>query len=135
MPDDTRHPNEKYEMKISQVACAWLLSAILGAASAQAEPAAGRIVRDSVERLAQSSNGSDASRRAAEYWPDGELINISRHGRTPAALATTLDPKGPRTSLQSPSGGRGLFMNSREAWRPTSRRLHPTLAVRRSDDA
>lgn len=63
-------------MKISRVACAWLVSSILGASSAHAEPAAGRIVRDSVDRLAQAWNASDASRWAAEYWPDGELINI-----------------------------------------------------------
>jgi uncharacterized protein (TIGR02246 family) len=63
-------------MKASLVVCVWLVSAILGASSAHADPAAGRIVRDSVERLAQAWNASDADRWAAEYWPDGELINV-----------------------------------------------------------
>jgi uncharacterized protein (TIGR02246 family) len=63
-------------MKVSQAACVWLVAAILFASSAHAEPAAGRIVRDSVERLAQAWNTSDANGWAAEYWPDGELINV-----------------------------------------------------------
>ena len=63
-------------MKVLQAVCVWLVAAILGASSAQAEPAAGRIVRDSVERLAQAWNTSDANGWAAEYWPDGELINV-----------------------------------------------------------
>jgi uncharacterized protein (TIGR02246 family) len=63
-------------MKVSQAVCVWLIAAILGASSAHAEPAAGRIVRDSVERLAQAWNTSNANGWAAEYWPDGELINV-----------------------------------------------------------
>jgi uncharacterized protein (TIGR02246 family) len=63
-------------MKFPHAVCVWLVCAFLGAPSAHAEPAAGRVVRDSVERLAQAWNASDANRWAAEYWSDGELINI-----------------------------------------------------------
>src|SRR5450631_3821320 len=72
----TISPKTEYEMKVSQAVCVWLVAAILGASSAHAEPAVGRIVRESVERLAQAWNTSDANRWAAEYWPDGELINV-----------------------------------------------------------
>ncbi len=63
-------------MKFSQSVRVWLVAAMLGASSAHAEPPAGHIVRDSVERLAQAWNASDANGWAAEYWPDGELTNV-----------------------------------------------------------
>jgi uncharacterized protein (TIGR02246 family) len=48
----------------------------IGASPSRASPADERLLRDSVGRLEQAWNSADAGKWAAEYWPDGELINI-----------------------------------------------------------
>ena len=63
-------------MLILRIAVISLVCALFSSAPSNAEPAAGPIVRASAERIAQAWNSSDANRWAAEYWPDGELINI-----------------------------------------------------------
>lgn len=49
---------------------------ILATGVAQAAPVAERAIRDSLDRLAQAWNTPDGSAWAAEYWSEGELINI-----------------------------------------------------------
>ena len=44
--------------------------------SASADASAERPIRQSIDRLAQAWTAADDAKWAAEYWPEGELVNI-----------------------------------------------------------
>jgi len=51
-------------------------SAMAFAAPSNADTAAEKPLRDSLDRLAQAWNTADGAMWANEYWPEGELVNI-----------------------------------------------------------
>jgi uncharacterized protein (TIGR02246 family) len=63
-------------MMAARIMSFWLIAALAVSAPSHADSPGGSAVRDSLERLAHAWNVSDAGAWAAEYWPDGELINI-----------------------------------------------------------
>jgi uncharacterized protein (TIGR02246 family) len=63
-------------MTIARMLGAWLASGMLISAPGYAETTAGTAVRESMQRLGDAWNASNAEAWSNEYWPDGELINI-----------------------------------------------------------